>query len=89
MLMHVRVDAARHHDMPARVDHARGGFRGQRAGGSDGGYPAELAMDKAGNLFGSALTSPTGYGLIFELEKPTVAGRLTRRVRPSAASVAS
>jgi hypothetical protein len=44
-------------------------------GGSDGGYPLGLTMDKAGNLFGYAFTS---YGLVFELEKPAMAGRAWR-----------
>jgi len=32
MQMHVRIDAARHHDVPGRVDHALGGVGLQRAG---------------------------------------------------------
>ena len=32
MQVHVRIDAARHDDVPCRVDHALGGFGRERAG---------------------------------------------------------
>ena len=37
MQMHVRIDAARHDDMPCCVDHALGGFGRERAGSRDRG----------------------------------------------------
>ena len=50
-MMHMRVDAARHDDMPGGVDHARGGLRRQRTGRGDrGDGPAghgDIATDDA------------------------------------------
>lgn len=45
-------------------------------GGSGGGYPLALTRDRSGNLFGYALDYGSGgYGIVFELIQPTVAGR--------------
>ncbi len=44
-------------------------------GGDDGGYPLGLTMDQQGNLYGYALTSKNGLGLVFRLKKPATEGK--------------